>query len=267
MLSFFQFLKFGREQWRVQPNWARRVFVRLFGPLGVHAKIRNGRVVNAIVALDLPAKARALDAGCGHAYASFWLARRFPGWRIDAVENDHGLVAENREIAEDLHFRNLAFAGGEMSRFRATAPYNLIFSIDLLEHVPDDTGLLENFHRMLSPNGKLLLHLPRRHQEHRRIFPGFRRHTTPEHVRDEYTAPEISQKLRRSGFEVEYLRYGFSWRGELAFELNNLFWERPWLRVTLALLFHPLSIWLGYLDTRENYEDGNSLLILARKAT
>ena len=240
--------------------------MRLFGPLGVHARIRNGRVVKAILSLDLPQKARILDAGCGHAYASFWLAQRFPKWQIEGLESDHTLITDNRQIAAETHLQNLRFVEDQATRFDTAIPYHLIYSIDLLEHIPDDINLLENFRQMLSPNGKLLLHLPRRHQEHKRIFPAFHRHTTPEHVRDEYTETEIREKLRKTGFEVEYLRYGFSWRGELAFELNNLFWEHSWLRVALALAFHPLSIWLGYLDTRRDYEDGNSLLILAKKA-
>jgi hypothetical protein len=85
-------------------------------------------------------------------------------------------------------------------------------------------------------------------------------------VRDEYTAAEIHEKLDQAGFQVEYLRYGFSPWGELAFELNNLFWQHMALRLAIALIFHPLCVWLGYMDTRQEYDSGNSLLILARPA-
>jgi hypothetical protein len=110
----------------------------------------------------------------------------------------------------------------------------------------------------------MILHLPRRHQEHRRVLPVFKDHTTPDHVRDEYTAAEIRARLDLAGFQVEYLRYGFSLWGELAFELNNLFWQHLPLRLLTAVALHPLCVWLAYMDTRQDYDDGNSLLVLAR---
>ncbi len=80
------------------------------------------------------------------------------------------------------------------------------------------------------------------------------------------TEVEIREKLIKTGFHLEYLRYGFSLWGECAFESNYLFWDKPAVRTAAALLLHPLSVWLAYMDTRQDYEDGNSLLILASPA-
>lgn len=263
-LAYWQFRQVGREQWLVQHNLLVRTYVRLFGPLGVHARIRNTRVINAIRRLDLPPTARILDAGCGHAYATFWLARHYPNYHIRALDSDPELVAAGQRIATKLGLNNVEFLKIEVNKLAEVSTYDLIFSIDLLEHVVDDTGALRVFRRALRPDGWLLLHLPRRHQDHRRFFPTFKTHTTPEHVRDEYAAGEIRNRLNQAGFQVEYLRYGFSMWGELAFELNYLFWKWNGLRVLAALLTHPLAVWLAYMDTRQDYEDGNSLLVLAR---
>jgi len=263
-LDFRHFLQIGTEQWLAQPDLLRKIFVRLFGPLGVHARIRNARIINAFNKLTFSPGAKILDAGCGHAYATFWLARHYPFYQFTALELDEKLVRDGRYISNRLVLKQVAFVHQSALDIIAASEYDLIFSIDLLEHIQDDMKVLCNFHDALRPRGFLLLHLPRRHQEHWRFFPVFKNHTTPEHVRDEYTASEIRSKLDLAGFEVIYLCYGFNRWGELAFESNYLFWKSKILRTLTALFFHPLSMWLAYMDTRRDYADGNSLLVLAR---
>ncbi len=75
---------------------------------------------------------------------------------------------------------------GSASEIDAQGVYDLIFSIDLLEHIIDDIGTLEGFRQALSPQGRLLLHLPRRHQDQQRVFSAFKNHIISDHVRDEY---------------------------------------------------------------------------------
>jgi SAM-dependent methyltransferase len=264
-LNFAQFRQVGRDQWRVQPPGLRRTFLRWFGPLGVHARIRNTRVINNIQTLDLKPGSKILDAGCGHAYATFWLAKNHPEYDFTAIELDPHLVRQGNEIISQTGLSNVKLLKRSVTDYLDEGSYDLIFSIDVLEHIVDDLAVLNNFHQGLIPGGQLLLHLPRRHQEHRRIFPVFSNHTTPDHVRDEYTADDIAGKLQQSGFVLDSIRYGFSPYGELAFELNYLFWDSPELRTASALLFHPLAVSLAYLDTRRDYPDGNSLIILAHR--
>jgi 2-polyprenyl-3-methyl-5-hydroxy-6-metoxy-1,4-benzoquinol methylase len=253
-----------RKHWAAQRALLLRHYVR--GPLGIHRRIRHTRVVNAVQNLGLLADARILDAGCGHAYATLWLALHYPGYQITAVEIEPDLVESARRAATALGLGNVEFIQRDITTLRDEGIYDLVVSMDVLEHIEDDVEILHGFYRALRPGGQLLLHLPRRHQEHWRFFPAFREHTTPEHVRDEYTAEEIREKLDQAGFQIEYLRYGFSPWGEMAFELNNLFWRHMALRLPIALILHPLCVWLGYMDTRQDYDDGNSLLILARPA-
>ena len=265
-LNYWQFCQVGREQWLVQSGLGRRIFVRLFGPLGVHARIRNTRVINAINRLALPQEADIIDVGCGHAYATFWLARRHPSFHFTALDLDEKLVEDGKHIANQLGLSHVTFVQQSAVDVASLSAYDLIFSIDLLEHILEDEKALCNFRRALRPDGQLLLHLPRRHQEHHRLISAFKNHTIPDHVRDEYTAVEIQAKLERSGLQVLDLRYGFSYWGELAFELNYLFWNSHILRTLTALIFHPISVWLAYMDTCRDYIEGNSLLVLAKPA-
>lgn len=262
-LSFGEFWRIGREQWLAQRSLPARAFVRLLGPLGMHARIRNAHLLRVLGGLALPPHARLLDAGCGHAYAIFWLAQRFPGYHLVGIEQDAALVEANRRIARGLGLAGVEFRQGSVEAVGEEAAYDLVFSIDVLEHVIDDVGVLRCFRRALKPGGVLLLHLPLRHQAQRRVFPVFRQHLVDDHVRDEYTPDEIGAKLREAGFRLRWQGWGFGLTGELAFELNYLGWRRSWLRNSLAVLTFPLALPLAYLDVRTPPERGNSLLLLA----
>ncbi len=262
-LSFREFWRIGCEQWVAQRSMPTRVFVRLLGPLGMHARIRNAHLLRALSGLTLPSNARVLDAGCGHAYAIFWLAQRFPGYHLLGLEQDAALVEANRRIATGLGLTGVEFRQGSVEELDEEAAYDLVFSIDVLEHIVNDVGVLLCFRRALKPGGVLLLHLPLRHQAQKRVFPMFRQHIVDGHVRDEYTLEEIGDKLREAGFRLCWQGWGFGLAGELAFELNYLGWRRSWLRNLLALLTFPLALPLAYLDVRRPPEQGNSLLLLA----
>lgn len=266
-MKYLEFRQVGREQWLAQSNFWIKTYIRLFGPLGVHARIRNARVINAVNRVTLPLDAKILDAGCGHGYASFWLAKHHPQYRIVASELDADYISAGNVIATKLKLTNLSFVKASVTQICDNSYYDLIINIDVLEHIQDDVAVLHLFYKALKPGGWLVLHLPYRHQLHRRFLPGFTSHITPDHVRDEYTAEEISMRLRDSNFQIHYLKYGFGTFGELAFEMNYLFWKKKYFRIISALIFHPLSVLLAYLDIRKDYDCGNSLIIIAQKSS
>ncbi len=266
-LSLFDFLRLGQEQWLCQTNWAaRNFFFRWFGPLGIHTRIRSAHVIQLVETIALPQHSRILDAGCGHAYALFWLARRHPEWKIYGMDIDGRLIANNNRIASDLGLINLMFNEGDVGQLRTDLPFDLILSIDVLEHVADDVHTLSVWRQSLCPTGWLILHLPLRHQMQKRIFPIFKQHTISNHVRDEYTIEEISMKLSSVGFRVCRLQFGFGFWGELAFELNNLFWQQRRLRNLVALLSFPLAVFAGYIDLLYPPRWGNSFIVMAKPA-
>lgn len=263
-LSLVDFWRIGREQRFGSRHPAVRTFITLFGPPSLHPHIRSGHVLRTVKELDLPADAHILDAGSGRGLVLFQLAQRHPSYRLEGIEIDPAMVADGERMAANLKLQNLRFVQGDLNELADLGgPFDLIVSVDVLEHVADDAALLKKMRRAIAPGGKLLLHLPLRHQQQRRIFSVFEEHTVDDHVRDEYLPDEINPKLHQAGFQVRQLNYGFSWMGELAFELNTLFWERPALRGAIALLTYPIAWWLAFLDTRSAYDWGNSMVIVA----
>jgi SAM-dependent methyltransferase len=265
VISWNEFRDIGREQWHVQKNPLVRMFTRLFGPIGIHSRIRAGHVLKTIKGLDLRENARILDAGSGRGLVLFWLATRNPDYELVGVEIDPRVVAQTQAVAKALSVPPPEFRHVDLSTIELLeAQCDLVISIDVLEHIPDDVGVLRKLRRVVKPEGYLLLHLPLRHQEQQRIFPVFKRHVISDHVRDEYLPDEIERKLESAGFLMQALYYGFGWQGELAFELNTLLWWLPPARALLAALTYPLAWWLALWDVNSTPRRGNSMIIVAR---
>jgi 2-polyprenyl-3-methyl-5-hydroxy-6-metoxy-1,4-benzoquinol methylase len=265
MISFWDFVHLGRPQWRGQPSPLKAAFFRLLGTPDTHTRLRNSYVINQIGQLPLPPHSRVLDAGCGRAVALFWLAQRHPDWHLTGIELDPVLSQPLRRAVDRGGWSNMTVVEGNIHDLDAQQGYDLVISIDMMEHIEDDLGLLQQFWQALKPGGFLVLHVPRRRQEQWRLLPMFHRHDVDTHVRNEYTSDELRQVVEQAGFQVVTLRETIGRWGEVSFELNQLFWPWPTVRYLMAVLTYPIAVPLGYLDVRQDPSQGNSLLITATR--
>lgn len=261
-LGFGEFVRLGADKWRVQRNPLVAWFYRCVGPLGIHSRIRNAHVLTELEQYDLSGR-RVIDSGAGEGYALFWLARRWPQGRFEGMDLDAARISADERIARAAGLANLHFRVGPADDLSPEPGYDVIISVDVLEHIVDDVAILRQMAKALRPGGRLVLHLPLRHQLQRRILPTFRNHLINDHVRDEYTLEEITAKLTATGFVVLSTHAGFGPWGELAFELNNLFWQHRRLRYLAAVLTLPVALVLGYVDVRQRRKRGNSLVLVA----
>jgi SAM-dependent methyltransferase len=264
-VGFWDFQGMGRVQWRGQTSPLKGAYFLLLGTPDMHTRLRNSYVINLIESLDLPAGSRVMDAGCGRAVASFWLARKHPDWEFTGVELDPVLSRPLKRTISQGGWTNMTVVEEDINNLDMPGQFDLIFTIDMMEHIEDDVGLLRQFRAALKPGGRMVIHVPRRRQEQWRLLPFFRAHTVDTHVRNEYSADELRSLMESAGFEVTHLRETIGPWGEVAFELNQLFW--PWvpLRYLMATLTYLLAIPFGYVDIAQNPSRGNSLMIAGVK--
>jgi SAM-dependent methyltransferase len=273
----------GQPHWRGQTSALKAAFFFLLGSPDTHTRLRNSYVLNEIEKLPLPSYSRVLEGGCGRAIPLFWLARRHPEWQFTGIELDPVLAQSAQRVVQHGRWSNVAIIEGDVLSLNEENTFDLVISIDILEHIQDDVGLLRRYWRALKPGGYLVIHVPRRHQEMWRWLPAFRRHgvvghvrqgyaggqqrqvVIEGHVREEYTAEEVRRVAEQAGFRICCWRETIGRWGEVSFELNNLFWTRRAWRYLLALLTYPIAIPLGYLDVRQNPDKGNSLLLIAQR--
>jgi 2-polyprenyl-3-methyl-5-hydroxy-6-metoxy-1,4-benzoquinol methylase len=267
-VGFSDFISMGRPQMHGQTSLAKALFFSLFGSPDAHTRIRNSHVLNVIEALDLPPTTQVLDLGCGRAIALFWLAKHHPDWQLTGVELDPALASSAKRAVERGGWSNIQIIEGTVMDIKDEGSYDLAICIDVLEHVPDDVGLLKKARQALKPGGYVVLHVPRRNEQQWRLLKVFHQHRVEGeygHVRDEYTEDELRERFLAAGFEIRELRQTFGRWGEISFELNQIGWQRPWLRYTLVPFTYPFAMPIGYLDTRQYQEYGNAYLVIAQK--
>lgn len=134
-----------------------------------------------------------LDSGCGCGY-------------ILPILNSYGEVSAMDFSQYAIEYAKKNFDGvikeGDLN---GHIPYeyntfDLILSLDVLEHVPDDKLALKNLYNLLDINGKIVITVPAH------MFLWSYHDENHMHKR-RYNKSELRNKLKNSGFTIQYLSY------------------------------------------------------------
>jgi SAM-dependent methyltransferase len=119
-----------------------------------HWWYRGRRTVldRVIAALELPADARILDAGCGSGRNMLELA---PRGRVTGVELSETSVrlARERAVGDVVE-------GSVLEMPFPADSFDFAVSLDVIEHLEDDLGALRELRRTVAPGGALLITVP-----------------------------------------------------------------------------------------------------------
>jgi SAM-dependent methyltransferase len=189
----------GREL-ALDPGRSRfeRLYARLLGAPANGLRIRLRRVLPATEG----SYRTILDAGSGPGVFTYELAKRHRDAEVVGVEFEPELVARANEVAARAGLANCHFDQGDVTRLGFDRQFDLVVSVDNLEHVEDDIGAMRELLRALRPGGRLVAHVP---GYERRWFVFGRRvnFDVPGHVRPGYRPDELVAKLTAAGFHVE----------------------------------------------------------------
>ena len=178
-------------------------------------------------ALDLPRKARVLDAGAGECQ----YAEQFEGFRYTAVDLGIGDAAWSYARLHAL--ANLLFLPFADNTFEAA------LNVVTLEHVTDPAKVIAELFRCLKPGGRLLLITPLEWEEHQQPHDFFR-----------YTRFGLEHLTARAGFvDIRIEPVGGFFR-LLSRRLMNSVQFFPGISAILPVVFFgPLALCLPFLDT------------------
>jgi 2-polyprenyl-3-methyl-5-hydroxy-6-metoxy-1,4-benzoquinol methylase len=213
--------------------------------VGLRIRIRR-------LARILPDRAsRVLDAGCGRGVITRFLSSRYPEATVDAVDADAEAQVANREISARSGFGNCSFIDADLTTFSNPDCYDLIVSVDNLEHVVDDRQVLRNFFESLQPGGTLVVHVPHYYRRWP-VLAWTVNFDVPGHVRPGYHLAQLVERVEQAGFEVGENGFSYGFLENLA---NNIsYWisgAEEKNRVLYALSFPLLNFmsWLGSFST------------------
>lgn len=212
-----------------------------------------------------------LDAGSGFGQYSFYIARRNPQCRIDAVDVKDEQIADCNRFFQSCGIQNVQFQVGDLTRPHAENKYDLVLCVDVMEHILEDVDVFRHFHRSMKPGAMLLISTPSDQggsnaDEHGESFIG-------EHVRDGYPVEEMRDKLRKAGFEKSEILYSYGAPGKIAWKLSMKY---PMVMLNASKLFfvilpfyyiiaYPISYLLNWMDTYTTHATGTGLIVKAWK--
>jgi ubiquinone/menaquinone biosynthesis C-methylase UbiE len=147
-----------------------------------------------------------LDVGCGNGMHTLKTARRCG--QVAGVDADLDALGIGRRTARAEAAMNVRFVGSNVEEGLplASARFDTVLCLDLLEHVHKRDLVLAEIRRVLKPSGVLLLGVPNRATSWKRRLQraGLFAYSDPDH-KIEYTLDELREELGRNGFAVQHL--------------------------------------------------------------
>lgn len=237
--------------------------------------LRSWHVKKALrkIARQLPAYASVLDAGSGFGQYSWNMSRINRSWNIKAIDiNSEQIKDCNRIFGQAGLSDRVKFQIADLTTLDDNDCYNLILSVDVMEHIEEDIQVFQNFYKSMVNNGILLISTPSDkggsdvHNDNDESF-------IDEHVRDGYSIKDITDKLTLAGFSNIDAVYTYgkpgniSWRLLMKYpiEMLNVSYLFFIILPFYYLIFFPVSIILNLFDLQLSHKTGTGLLVTAMK--
>lgn len=225
-----------------------------------------------IWAKNAPSEAFILDAGSGFGQYDFYISNLNAKWNIKGVDVKEEQIADCNQFFQKIKRSNVNFEYADLTTFNEPAKYNLILSVDVMEHILEDVQVFRNFHGALKQGGMVLISTPsdqggsdvHDHEEESFI---------DEHVRDGYNILEIQEKLKSAGFTCTEAHFQYGKPGQLSWRLSMKY---PILMLGKTKLFFvilplyylitfPLCLVLNKIDVDKTHKSGTGLIVKAWK--
>lgn len=212
-----------------------------------------------------------LDAGSGFGLYTYFIAKESPSWKIKGVDINTEEVDSCNTFFENAGLRNVSCTTADLVSFSSKLTYDLILSVDVMEHIEDDTTVFKNFYNSLKENGMLLISTPSdlggsdvNHNSQSSFI--------EEHVRDGYSKDDITSKLKNAGFKIVDTYYTYGKYGSMAWRLSIKYpliigetkWFLPLLFIYYIIVM-PFCLSLNYADIKANNKKGTGLIVKAYK--
>jgi len=226
-----------------------------------------------IIARQFPYDSSVLDAGSGLGQYSWRMSRMNSKWKIKAIDINREQIEDCRKFFDKVGLSDrVAFETGDLTTMTNINSYNLILSVDVMEHIEEDIVVFKNFYRAMKDNGILLISTPSDrggsdvHSDSDESF-------IDEHVRDGYSIEEITEKLSLAGFKNIEAGYTYGVPGSISWRLSmkypvkmlNISYLFFIILPFYYLIFLPFSIVLNIFDLYLTHKTGTGLLVTARK--
>lgn len=217
-----------------------------------------------------------LDAGSGFGQYTHRMANLNKLHQITGVDVKEEQIEDCNGFFKRLGMANrVKFEVQDLTQYIRPDCYDLILSVDVMEHILEDCKVFENFCQSLHKGGTLLISTPsdlggsdsdEHDDEHAHGF-------IDEHVRDGYNIDDIRQKLLNAGFSKIEAKYSYGTPGHVSWVLSM---KWPIMALNFTKLFfillpiyyivvYPWCLLLNLIDVATEHKAGTGLIVKAVK--
>ena len=221
---------------------------------------------------------RVLDAGTGFGQYTYWLLRTFPTVEVVAVDVKRDYLDRAEAFVNTTpHGGRVQWIEGDLTDpaepfFAEPDAFDVVLSVDVMEHIEDDRAVFRNVARVLKPGGHLVVNTPS-DLGGSGITEAGQESFIGEHVRDGYNAAELAEKLETAGLRVVETTYAYGrfgtvgWRLLVQGPIRALNASRAAALVppVYYAAMGPVGLALNALDLRDRNARGTGLSVVARK--
>ena len=221
----------------------------------------------------MPGTVRVLDAGTGFGQYAYFIARQFPNAHVLAVDVKEDYLENARHFLDQTpEGARVETAVEDLTDLQAEGPFDLVLSVDVMEHIEDDRAVFRHFARVLRPGGYVLVNTPS-DQGGSDVQAEGDTSFIEEHVRDGYNRAELEDKLREAGLEPVRSLYTYGAYGSAAWrmlikrpiQLLGRTWAAAFVLPFYYLFALPIGLTLNALDVRQDNPTGTGLVVIAQK--
>lgn len=212
------------------------------------------------------------DAGSGYGQYTYFMSKKLQPCEIYSVDVKTDWINDCCEFFSSQKISNVAFEVEDLTKINHNEKFDLIISVDVMEHIEDDVRVFSNFYNSLKTDGYLLINTPSIyggsdvHDDHDESFIG-------EHARDGYSKEDLESKLHPIGFKTYQLKYTYGFWGDKAWRLGIKY---PIMMVNLSrlllvllpiyyLLTFPFTYLMMLIDFNSNNKVGSGINFIAKK--
>jgi len=216
-----------------------------------------------------------LDAGSGFGQYTYRMARWFSNAKIKAVDIKSEQIEDCNQFMQKANLSSrVKFELADLTQFQEPGKYDLVLSVDVMEHIEEDVLVFKNFYASMKEGGLLLISTPSDQggsdsDDHEEGVHGF----IDEHVRDGYNIAEIETKLKSVGFTKVEARYSYGNPGKISWKLSMKY---PILMLGVSKIFfivlpfyylivYPFALILNWMDLSMKHRSGTGLIVKAWK--
>jgi SAM-dependent methyltransferase len=222
---------------------------------------------------SLPVNASVLDAGSGFGQYTWRMSCNHKGWKIRGIDINTDEIAECNEFFRQTgRSGRVSFGQGDLTGFSEKDLYDLIITVDVMEHITEDEKVFSNFSNALKKGGVLVISTPSDKggsDVHDHSDTSF----IDEHVRDGYGREEITSKLGRAGFVNVRVLYTYGKAGTISWQLSMKYpvrlLNRSYFFFIILPLYYliafPVAFILNIIDVRSENRTGTGILVTAEK--